>query len=221
MIVTVVNQCADPALGALARNLAVLRAAGGSKVCILDIGPSSPDQAWSAARGTAGVAPWIAGRAVGPRGLSSDLSALVRQFDDILIDAGKLDAQDSRYALVAANLALVLVPAAGIDLANQYALITRLDAARCQNPGLRVVLVPLCRSAELDAQAMAAVREFAARLRRATLSPVTIHGLGQHDYGAGRCACDAGTCDPELAGEIRMLYRQMYAPPGAALGQPV
>jgi chromosome partitioning protein len=215
MIIAIVNQNTNPDRTIVACNLAVLRARSGRKVCILDTDSRRRGQTWSAARSKAGLRPWISGRAISSRGLQQDLAHLQPLFNDILIDAGTRDTPECRCALIAARLVLVPVHVDEVDLASQYALIARLNAARIFNPGLRVKFIMVSEHDDPSDEERAAVRAYVSRVMSATLASTVLHEPAANDYGSGRCVCDAETCDPQLVAEMRALYDEVYAPPQA------
>ena len=211
MITAIINLNARPQPNDVACNLAVLRARTGRKVCLLDLAPRQLTKGWSIARGAAGIRPWVGGRSISCHGLEHDLHALSQRFNDLLVDIGSNDTAASRQALAAAKHALVLVLPEMLDLATQYALIQRLNAARSANPGLRVTLVPLVRDIVPGEEAFAVLRAFAHRVSAEALAQTEIHLPSAYDYGPGRCVCDAATCDPELAEQLSALYREIFA----------
>lgn len=212
MIIAIVNQKAHPDRSVIACNLAVLRAGSGRKVCLVDTDAARHGYAWSIARSATGLRPWISGRTVSRRGLQQDIENLIPLFNDILIDAGTRDTPEGRCALIAAKLVLVPVHSDEIDLANQYALICRLNAARMYNPGLRVLFVIVTGNTDPGEEERAAVRAYVSRVMSARLAAIMLHEPATHCYGAGRCVFDAESCDPEQAAEMRALYDEVFAP---------
>ncbi|NVE00673.1 hypothetical protein [Massilia sp. BJB1822] len=212
MIIAIVNQKANPDRSVVACSLAVLRAGSGRKVCLVDVDAARRGYAWSIARSSTGLRPWISGRTVSRRGLQQDIENLIPLFNDILIDAGTRDTPECRCALIAAKLVLVPVHANEVDLASQYALICRLNTARMYNPGLRVLFVMVSGDTDLDEAERAAMRAYVSRVMSASLASTVLHEPATRDYGAGRCVFDAEICDPEQAAEIRALYDEVFMP---------
>lgn len=222
MIIAIVNQHSNPDRSVIARNLAVLRARSARRVCLMS---TARDSDWGSERAAASVRPWIDTRQVGSRAVKTRLAALRPLFNDILIDAGTRDTEECRCVLAAARLVVVPVRGSEIDLDCQYRLLGRLNAARAFNPGMRVLFVAVCSAQGPGAEERAAVLAHVARVRDASLANVVLHRPAWHDYGAGRCVCDAETCDPEAAAEMHALYDEVYAtlpklalPPAAQLG---
>lgn len=213
MIIAFASQCDTSGRGALACNLAVLRARGGRKVCIVDVGAGSRCLQWCLQRGAAGASPWIAGRRAGCHGLKHELRNLARQFDDVLVNVDGCAGHASRYALAAADLVVIPADPARLDLASQYALLAWLNPIRRFNPRLRIILVTACGAAAPAADGSAAMRAFCNRVPAATLAGTTIHGLSAYEYGDGRCVSDAETCDPDRAADMHALYREVYRRP--------
>lgn len=198
---------ADP----LACNLAVLRARTGRRLCIVDLAARHRCSQWCADRAEAGLAPWIATRHVAGRDLKHDLRLLTRQFNDVLVSLENLEARQARYALAAASLLVLAVEPRRLDLASQYDLKAALAAARDFNPALRTLLVQLCPEPGNGAEELETMRAFATRMAAATLAATPISTHPRYDYGAGRCVCDAQTCDPNRAEQMQALYREVYA----------
>lgn len=211
MIIAIVNQAGADGCARVANNLAVLRARSGRRVLLLDTDPKKPLCAWSSERGAAGMRPRVPARAIGGAGPQPALEDLLSHYNDILVDAAGRDTRAGRVALAAARLIVVPVHAHAVDLAMQYQLIGRLNAARTLNPGLRVLFVMVDGQTAPSGEARAAIRAYVSRVVSATLAATVIHAPHAHDYGQGRCVCDAETCDPDLAGEMHALYREVYA----------
>jgi len=212
MIIAIVNQHGNPDRRVVAHNLAVLRARSGRRVCLM----STDSADWGEQRSLAGVQPWIDTRRVGSRAIKTRLATLRPLFDDILIDAGAHDTQECLCVLDAARLVVVPVRGDGVDPDGQGSLIHRIDAARGFNPRLQVLFVAV--TGNRDAQLAPAGAERAAILAQvaqvdgAALAATVLHAPAAFDDGAGRCVCDAETCDPHAAAEMHALYDEIYAP---------
>lgn len=195
----------------LSVNLAVLRARSGRKTCLVDADPREQAYGWSCARRFARQWPTIPGRAPAPRVLAHEIGALCPDYPDLLINTGSHDGQGTLPALIAARVVVVPVTVDQVDIDRDYPLIARLNSARMFNPGLRVLFVVVTDGPTPAADQLAAVRLYVAHVMSATLSGTVLHLHGGRDYGRGRCACDAETCDPETAAELHALYREVYA----------
>lgn len=214
MIVAIVNQHSNPDRTVVARNLAVLRARSGRRVCLMhtDSARAMAADDWSEQRSAAGVRPWIDTRQVGSRAVKTRLAALRPLFNDILIDAGTRDTEECRCVLASAHLVVVPVRGDAIDLDCQHRLLHRLNAAQGFNPQMRVLFVAVAGAHDPGPEQCAAVLAHVARVRGATLATSVLHAPCAFDDGRGRCVCDAGTCDPHAAAEMQALYREVYAP---------
>jgi len=210
MIIAIVNQHGNPDRTIVARNLAVLRARSGRRVCLLST-DSTGQSDWCDERSSAGVRPWIDTRQVGSRAVKTRLAALRPLFNDILIDAGTRDTDQCRCVLAAARLVVVPVRGAALDLDLQYRLLARLNGARAFNPAMRVLFVAVSGPAGPGADERAAVLAHVARVQYATLAATILHAPAAFDYGPGRCVTDAATCDPDAAAEMHALYDEVYA----------
>jgi len=210
MIIAIVNQHGTPERTVVARNLAVLRARSGRRVCLMTTAAGT-DSDWCNDRSSAGVRPWIDTRHVGSRAVETRLAALRPLFNDILIDAGARDTDGCRCVLAASRLVVVPVRGGALDLDLQYRLLARLNGARVLNPGLRVLFVAVSGPAGPDANERAAVLAHVSRVQNATLASTILHAPADFNYGLGRCVSDAAACDPDAAAEMQALYDEVYA----------
>lgn len=217
MIVALINQHRSEDRCVIARNLAVLRARSGRKVCLVT--PAPHGSHWCFERNSAGIAPRIETRGAGKPGDGVEL--LRRHFNDVVADVGCRHTQASQHMLAAAKRVLVPVHGGDLDLASQYDLIERMHAAHRSNPDMRVLFVMVTAVDGPAATERAAVRACVARLRGAGLAATVLCAPAALDYGAGRCVCDAETCDPEAARQMHDLYREIYAPDTAPATAPM
>jgi chromosome partitioning protein len=216
MIIAILNQHDNADRCMIARSLAVLRARSGRKVCLVAAGSAQGTGNWCSERSTAGVLPTIASRSAGRH--AEKVESLRRHFNDIVVDAGTHNTDDCYGVLVAAKLALVPVRGDAIDLGRQYALIERIRAARMYNHGLRTLFVTVGGNGEPSADERAAALAHVARLDGSTLATTTLRNLTGFHYGPGRCICDAETCDPDSARQMRELCEEVFASATAAQG---
>jgi len=210
MIIAIVNQHGTPERTVVARNLAVLRARSGRRVCLMTTAAGT-DSDWCNDRSSAGVRPWIDTRHVGSRAVPTRLAALRPLFNDILIDAGVRDTDGCRCVLAASRLVVVPVRGGALDLDLQYRLLARLNGARVLNPGLRVLFAAVSGPAGPDANERAAVLAHVSRVQNATLASTVLHAPADFNYGLGRCVSDAAACDPDAAAGMQALYDEVYA----------
>lgn len=194
----------------LAANLAVLRARSGRAVCLIDVDPRRSAFSWSCERSMAGQRPSIPARAMAGRSLSREIETLHAGYTDLLINTGEVETQDARAALIAARVAIVPVQVNAVHLDAHYALIARLNSARMFNPSLKVLFVVVSDGPAPSPNELAAVRLYVAHVMSASLAATLLHGPCTHDYGQGRCVCDAETCDPAVAAELHALYHEIY-----------
>lgn len=213
MIIAIVNQHSSPERTVVARNLAVLRAQSGRRVCLMTTAGNGHSD-WSEERSHAGVQPWIETHQVGSRAVKTRLAALRPLFDDILIDAGTRDTDGCRCVLAESRLVVVPVRGGALELDLQYRLLARLHGARTFNPAMRVLFVAVSGATGTGVSERAAVLAHVARVDDATLARTVLHAPAAPGYGPGRCASDAATCDPDTAAELRALYDEVY--PAAA-----
>ncbi|MGO4377085.1 hypothetical protein [Pseudoduganella sp. RAF53_2] len=208
MIIAIVNQHNTQDRNIVARNLAVLRARSGRKVCLAMPEHARDDSDWCADRGAAAILPRIEARHLNNRTAGSRLAQLRLLFNDMLIDAGTRDTEASRCALAAARLVLIPVRGAEIDLASQYALMTRLNAARALNRNLPVMFLMVSGACGPGNHEREAVLAHMSRVAGATLATTVLREPGVRGFGAGRCASDGLTPSADMA----ELYRDVYGP---------
>lgn len=194
----------------LAANLAVLRARSGRKICLIDVDPRRSAYSWSCERSEAGQGPFVPARVLGGRSLTHEIEDLTAGYSDLLINTGEVETQEARSALIAARIVIVPVQVGNVNLDSQYPLIARLNSARMFNPSLKVLFVIVSDESSPSPDQLAAVRLYVAHVMSATLAATVLHAPCTHDYGQGRCACDAETCDPDAAAELNALYREVY-----------
>jgi chromosome partitioning protein len=219
MIIAIVNQHSSPERTVVARNLAVLRARSGRRVCLMTTAGNGNSD-WSGERSHAGVQPWIETHQVGSRAVKTRLAALRPLFDDILIDAGTRDTDGCRCVLAESRLVVVPVRSGAPELDLQYRLLARLNGARTFNPAMRVLFVAVSGATGPGTGERAAVLAHVARVDDATLAGTVLHAPAAFDDGPGRCVSDATTCDPDAAADMRALYNEVYpaaAPPAFAV----
>lgn len=213
MIIAIVNQHANADRSIVARNLAVLRARSGRRVCLAMTGLWHGGYLWGEARSAARIRPWVDVRSLGTRAVGDKLAGLRRLFNDVVVDAGARDTEECRGVLAAARVIVVPVRGGEVDLVGQYTLARRLNAARAVNPDARILFVAVCAAGDGETGKDASLRAHVQRVGTARLLPVRLHEPGACEYGEGRCLCDAETCDPELAEEMHALYREVYGQP--------
>lgn len=208
MIITVVGPEGTDMPALLSANLALLRRRAGRQVLLLDAAADLPCRAWALARAqdrTRLAAPEVA--AFDGDGLGARIEHEAARRQDIVIDGGPCDGRAWRPALIAAHLALVPLAAREADPARRYRLAACLNAARMFNPGLRVLFVAL-RDVDVDVDALAAVRRYAAEVMAGHVAGTALDAAGLRVACAGACACDEpGT--PACAA-LESLYAEVY-----------
>ncbi len=75
----------------IATNLAVMRAAAGRDVVLIDTDPQGSASGWCYTRDEAGLAPRIASVQKFGKGLARELEDLSMRYQDIIVDAGGRD----------------------------------------------------------------------------------------------------------------------------------
>lgn len=217
MIVTIAD-CAQPGAGALvAENLALLRAREGRKPLLLDASAAQACEHWGAERLRAGLGCAPVTRALHGLGCGAELEGLRAQFRDIVIATDGCRGAECRWALVAAQVALVPLAPACADVDARYDLIARLNNARMFNPGLRVLFVTVAEAQARTAGDACAVRKYAAQVMSAGVARTVLHlpALPGGATAPGHCACDIESSTG--AAEMAALYGEVYrSGPGPA-----
>jgi len=210
MIVTIANCALQPASDLVAENLALLRARSGREVLLLDATPQQACERWASARNRSHLAPALATRTLRGHGFGDALSALQARFGDIVIDSDGCNGEESRCALIAAQVAVVPLSPMHADIDARYELIARLNSARMFNPHLRVLFVTTGQEGDPDAPERQAMRSYATQVMSASLAATVIHlpALRRGADAPGRCASDTESSTGAV--EMAALYREVY-----------
>lgn len=210
MIVTIAN-CAPPGIRALvAENLALLRARAGRKVLLVDTGAGQECQRWSAERACAHLRPSLAVRVLRGLGGSAEIERLRADVDDVVILTDGSGGPECRWALIAAQVALVPLAPDRADIDTHYECIARLNSARMFNPGLRVLFAAMAGERTPTPPELAAVRAYASQVMAAAVAETIVHvpALAWGTDMPGRCACDIESSTG--AAEMATLYGEVY-----------
>lgn len=189
---------------AIMNQLSALRARSGRTVLLLDTDASEAEQGQR--RDDSNAQPATPAQALALRDLQSALQGLSPSHDDIVIGAGRRDMALTQSVLAAARKVVVPLHPQQADLARQYSLIARLNAARMINPGLGVLFVLVVGAAPLGQQ-MSAIRGYVAHVMSAHLSSTVLQE-------AALCGADAGLqrlADAADASAMHALYREVFA----------
>lgn len=217
MIVTVVDCARSGAAALAAENLAWLRAREGGKVLLLDASTGQDCNRWGSERVRARLRPTLTVQPMRGLGCSAELERLRGGFDDIVIIIDGCGGHECRWALIAAQVAVVPLAPGDADIDSHHDCIARLNSARMFHPSLRVLFVTMAGEQDPTPAQQGAVRAYAAEVMSAGLAVTTLH-LPALSWGAdapGRCACDADRSTG--ASEIVALYREVYRTTHASL----
>lgn len=200
MIVAVSNFAGPWADDLLAVNLAVLRARGGAPVTLADGSPRSNACAWSVQRSLAGAVPRV-----------SAVKLAHAMPDHAVIVTDARDPVQCNAAYRAADVAVVAIPTDwGLALAD-LALRTCLSEVHDAHPDFQVIFVVVDATGAPSEHCLGRLRARIDRVPGARLSGATFVVPGPLDYGAGRCVCDAETCDPDIASALQVLFDDVYS----------
>jgi chromosome partitioning protein len=111
----------------LSANFAVVDAAAGHDVLLVDSDKQSSLSDWAAIRAEAGVKPALTSIAKRGKGLQEDISRLATKYESIIIDCGGQDSVELRQALLIADI--VIIPSRSSQF-DAWALDTMNDLVR-------------------------------------------------------------------------------------------
>lgn len=210
MIVTIADCAPQGARALVAENLALLRARAGRKVLLVDTGSGQVCQQWSAERACAHLRPTVTVRSLNGLGGSAELERLQAGFDDVVIVTDGCGGPECRWALIAAQVAVVPVTPDHADIDGHYQCIARLNSARMFHPGLRVLFAVMCGERAPAPRDIDAVRAYAAQVMAADVAKTILHlpALAWGLDAPGRCACDIEWSTG--ASEMVALYGEVY-----------
>lgn len=119
--------------------------------------------------------------------LYSELKNLDSCYQDLVIDAGALDAVDTKTALMAAHLVVIPLRLHTRDRNDETRLIRRIEAAKVFNPGLRTLIVVVRESRGETADDVAAASTLAKAIPSSSVAQTTVN-----DSAGMRAAFDDG-----------------------------
>lgn len=124
----------------MATNLAVLRAASGRDVLLVDGDDQESTTLWSATRNEVlGDRNRITAIQLTGRGTRDELQRLAAKYDDIIIDVGGRDTTTQRAALTVADVLLLPFPPRGPDIWTAEKVTVMVREVRGVNHGLRAL----------------------------------------------------------------------------------
>jgi chromosome partitioning protein len=196
----------------IATNLAVLRAAEGKDVLLVDADLQGNSNFWATCRDEAGIPPRITCVQKLGKGLAAELRALADKFDDIIVDAGGRDSAELRAGLLAAKKVYVPIRASQFDVWTLAAMEKMIDQARTFNTGLKVSAVITMASSNPQVSEVDDAKEFLADFPEMTLSAVVVRERIAYRKAArdGRAVTEIKPGDPKAAKEMEDLYREVF-----------
>jgi chromosome partitioning protein len=213
MIIVVAGIKGGVGKSTIAANLAVIAAADGLAVLLVDSDAQQTSLTWAAARATNPAAryPVTTVAVIGPQ-IAGELRRLAGRYDLVIVDAGARDTDTQRIALAVADLALLPLPPRGPDLWTLDAMAATLRTVRqLANPAL-----PACvfvnRADPIGTDNAEAETAFAEHADDMTAAPVRVgnrKGIATaHLVGLG--VIEAPRPDGKAADELLMLYRHAF-----------
>jgi chromosome partitioning protein len=142
MIVAVLGEKGGTGKTTLATNLAGMRAADGRDVLLLDADRQGSASYWTEKRGAAHAElPAVPSVQKFGEGLMRTVRDMARRYSDLIIDAGAGDSREVESALRVADLALIPVQPAGLDVWTLGLIDDRVGEALSINEALRGYVV--------------------------------------------------------------------------------
>jgi chromosome partitioning protein len=142
MIVAVVGEKGGTGKTTLATNLAGMRASAGCDVLLLDADRQGSASYWAEKRSdTQADVPAVQSVQKFGEGLQRTVQDMARRYTDLLIDAGAGDTREVESALRVAEIALIPVQPAGLDVWTLGLMDDRVGAAKAVNPALVAYVV--------------------------------------------------------------------------------
>ncbi|GAB3452855.1 hypothetical protein GCM10027321_02150 [Massilia terrae] len=193
-VITIVDGSADGASASslVAQNIAAGLAYSGRKVLLADATSGQASADWARVRTQARIRPRIKAQAVRCDQLRDCLERECERYDLVVIDAGGAGDRSTLCALIAAQVAVILVETdfgAAVRVPPPAGLLYQ---ARLFNPGLDIVRVALCPEADPDGAALQKFGRDALRLGAARTTSTALHlaTLRSGAQIAGHCLRD-------------------------------
>ncbi len=145
MIVLIGSEKGGTGKTTIATNLAQMRASRGYKVLLVDADIQVSSYLWASMRKEDNVEPAIDYTkkqvSTSDTEINKEITALAKQYDDVIIDAGGRDSQELRASLICADLLIIPTQAAQFDLWTLNTMEDLLKSASKFNPKLRAYCV--------------------------------------------------------------------------------
>lgn len=212
MIVLVGGEKGGTGKTTIATNLAVLAAAAGRDVLLLDTDPQGTSSMWAEVRDESGRQPRIPCVKKHGDKVHIEARAMADRYSDIIIDAGGRDSRELRAAMLAADLMLMPIQASQFDAWTLDPAAELVATARIYNEPLVVLVVinkasPLPQVAEA-AQARAFLAEFEGL--EACSAPIRDRIAFRHAAKEGVAVTELGKRDRKAVAEIEALFREVF-----------
>jgi chromosome partitioning protein len=215
MIVAVLGEKGGTGKTTLATNLAGMRAAEGRDVLLLDADQQASASYWAEKRSRQSTQlPTVSSVQKFGEGLMRTVRDLERRYDDVLIDVGASDSREVESALRVADLALIPVQPAGLDVWTLGLMDERVGEALAVNEALRAYVV-LNRASpnpkDNDADEARQAIDGCAHLQ---LVPGTIcdRVAVKRAAPAGLTVVEYKPSDAKAASEMQQLYALVFPP---------
>jgi chromosome partitioning protein len=213
MIIAIADVAGNARKSILAARLSLMQKQAGRQVVLVDNDPQHLSLTLEKNRIDRTQFPRVDVRAISGKGMQPELENLGCRFQDIVIDTESRDSMGTRAALDAADKAIIVMDGSQLDSVKCDQLISRLMAARVDNPVLRIVLV-LDKTDKLVQGAMARIHHCLTALAPIKLCKLTLSSLALSDTeliptpGASVCAADQD--------DLQLLWQEIFATPKSA-----
>jgi chromosome partitioning protein len=213
MIIAIADVAGNARKSILAARLSLMQKQAGRQVVLVDNDPQHLSLTLEKNRIDRTQFPRVDVRAISGKGMQPELENLGCRFQDIVIDTESRDSMGTRAALDAADKAIIVMDGSQLDSVKCDQLISRLMAARVDNPVLRIVLV-LDKTDKLVQGAMARIHHCLTALAPIKLCKLTLSSLALSDTeliptpGASVCPADQD--------DLQLLWQEIFATPKSA-----
>lgn len=195
----------------LATNLCVMRSATCKKVLLVDADEQKTCSDWVEQRKALGIeTKWTTIQLMG-RFIHSDLSRMVNDYDDVIVDVGGRDTTSQRSALSIADVCLIPFKPKSFDLWTLGKVRAMIYEIQTINPSMKVVAIvnqAECRGR--DAQdAINMIKEIEEFICLETA--IGNRKIFSNASSEGKGIVEIKKSDPKAESEMKMLYNYLYS----------
>lgn len=204
----------------IAIHFALMRAAAGREVILVDADPQKTSSSWCYAREQNGYRPTISCVEKSGKGLGTAIQELASKYEDIIIDTGGRDSVELRLAMTVASIFVSPINCSAFDWWSLEKVDTLIGQASLMNPALRsfIVLNQLPTLPTLKAKVLRfgvdAIREAGYMNISFTESVLSQRFAYQFNTGFGSSIFETSplrnTVDAGATAEMTALYQEIF-----------